>query len=185
MSYTESEGLKKGRMNIMQKNKEKNYHSEACQCQICQKGIEAVREMEQKMIEEYGHSIRYIFNSYETEFGTFPSIFTRGLPETAKHPNLEFVLPVDEETAKFLLNTLAAKIHEGWTVELNRIYQIPELNDVPFYFEESIQPEIGESLYRVILADPQLKLPHEEGCELGYQLQLMIGSVGNDSLSVH
>ena len=169
----------------MRKNKEMKHHIETCDCEICKNGLEAVREKEQKMIERYGHSIRYIFDSYQTEYGVFPSIFTRGLTETANHSNLEVVLPVDQATANFLLNTLAEKIHQGWEFKLNQVYQIPELNNVPFYFELSVQPEIKEHLYRVIIADPQLKLPGEDGCDFMYQMQSVVGNIGNEKMAIH
>lgn len=171
---------------MKQKKKAEIHSSGECQCAVCQgEGLESVRAREQELIETYGHSIRYIFDSYETAFGMYPSIFTRGLPETAKHLNLELVLPVDQGMAQYVLNVLGQKIHEGWSVELNTIYQFPEFNEVPIYFERSVQPQLEESLYRVILADPQMKLPTEEGCDPRYQLQISVGQLESDQPNVH
>ena len=153
-----------------------------CSCESCQEeAIEAMRERERQLIKEHGHSIRYVFNSYQTEFGVFPSIITRGLLETENHLDLELVLPVDQQMAMYILNTLADLIHKGFKVELNTIYQFKEFNEVPIYFEKSIQPELEEPLYRVILADPAFKLPMDEGCDPHYQLQAIIGQLGDET----
>ena len=166
-------------------NKKAEKHHSDCGCATCNgASFEELREFERQCIETYGHAIRYIFNSYQTETGTYPSVFTVGLNETANHDDLELVLPVQQELASYILNSLAQKIHEGATYTTGVTYRIPELNNVPFYFERTLQNEIDKPLLRVMLADQNLKLPNEDGCDFHYRQQALIGRFESEMANV-
>ena len=166
-------------------NKKAKKHHSDCACAMCNgASLENIREFERECIKKYGHAIRYIFNSYQTEAGVYPSIFTVGLTETAYHDDLELVLPVEQEFASYILNSLAQRIHKGSTFTTGKTYKIPELNNVPFYFERTLQNEIDKPLLRVMLADANMKLPNEEDCDFHYRQQALIGRFESEMANV-
>ena len=148
-----------------------------CKCEICENGLESFQKKEAEMLERVGHTIRYVVDEYDCDLtgNAYPSIYTHGLLQNYKHVELECVLPIDQQSAMFLLNTLAAKVKEGVSFETYEVYQIPELNNVPFYFIPSVQYGSETPVLRVILADANNKLPNDEGCHPIYAIQECIG----------
>lgn len=152
----------------------KEKHSN-CKCEFCQSGIEAFKAREAKLLKQVGHVIRYVMDEYDIQGHSFPSIYTYGLMQTYNHYEIECVLPIDQEAALFLMNTLALKVKEGIRFEFDQMYQFPELNNVPFYFLPNIQLGSEMPVLRLVLADPNNFFPEDEDCEAIYAVQPIIG----------
>lgn len=146
-----------------------------CGCEMNGVSREEFLAREAEILERIGHSIRYVSGEYQWKGEEYPSIYTYGLKKNAGHVELECVLPIEPKVAMYLINCIADRVKAGEMFECYEIYQIPELNDVPFYFIPSVQKGSGTPVYRIILADEKRLLPGEEGCHPIYNLQPEIG----------
>lgn len=141
---------------------------------------EVTLKEQRELMEKYKFVVHYVMDSYSVESDhqtlSFPSIHTHGLMEHFEHPEIELALPLDQETAMYILHTFVNKLKEGVRVHEYEEFKWPELNETRCYCIPVHLPSSTASQgYRLVIGDMNDLLPGEAGCHELYNLQLNAG----------
>ena len=150
---------------------------------------EVTLKEQQEMMEKYKFVVHYVMDSYEIEFEdqtlSYPSIHTHGLMEHFEYPEIEIALPLDQETAMYIMHTFVNKLKEGVRVEEYEEFKWPELNHTRCYCAPVHLPSnTALQGYRLVIGDMNDLLPGEAGCHKLYNLQLDAGHLVEGDLAV-
>lgn len=133
------------------------------------KRVQLMKQNEQRMLTEHGWYVHYVFETDKNEFGGLANIHTHGLKENFNHPDIQVVMPIASETVHPVLVGLVEDIKRGETFKENeRSSKVLRGMDVYFApFKEN-----GRDVLRLILPDPQGRLPLDDGCDEIYKQQM-------------
>ena len=138
---------------------------------------EITLEHQREMMEKHKFVVHYVIDSYEFQLGdqmvSYPSIHTHGLMDNLNHPEVEISLPLEEQTAMYIIHTFVDKLKAGIRVEETEIFTWPEYNDTRCYCLPThyLQGQTVCQGYRLIIGDEHNKLPGEAGCNRLYDAQ--------------
>lgn len=139
---------------------------------------EVTLEHQQEMMQKHKFVVHYVIDTYEfpldDQLLSYPSIHTHGLTEHFNHPEIELALPLEEQTAMYLMHTFVDKLKAGVKVEETEIFTWPEYNHVRCYCLPVSYLQ-GQSVcqgYRLVIGDENNKLPGEAGCNRLYDAQI-------------
>lgn len=140
----------------------------ADQEQSFQERVLAVKQAEQNMLKEHGWYVHYIFETDQREYDGMANIHTHGLKENFDHAELQLVMPLEPGTAQLILNSLFQEIKNGKRFEAGVVYE--NIFTLPVSFANFT--EDGRDVLRILIPDPQGKLPDQDDCEAMYKRQL-------------
>jgi hypothetical protein len=116
-------------------------------------------------MKKYGFYIHFVL-SENTEY---VDCHTHGLMKSFHHPELQFVIPIDEKTAASVLNALAEKISAGRTFHDGEyVDQIIDGFPVLLLLQKD---QDGTQFFRIIFPDPNGLFPDDEKCMAFYVKQ--------------
>lgn len=150
---------------------------------------EVTLKEQQEMMEKYKFVVHYVMDTYEVEDDqqtlNFPSIHTHGLVEHFDHPEIELALPLDQETAMYIMHTFVDKLKQGVRVHEYEEFKWPELNKTRCYcIPVHLPGSVTSEGYRLIIGDMNDLLPGEAGCHELYNLQTAAGRLVEGDLTV-
>ena len=135
---------------------------------ILDKRIQTMKEKEQRMMNEHGWIVHYVFETEEDSLNGLANIHTHGLAENFGHPDIQLVLPIAPETIHPVLHGIVHDIKNGKVFHANeRSSEVLQGMDVYF----APYTEHDREVLRLMLPDPNGRLPFEEGCEEIYARQ--------------
>lgn len=136
---------------------------------IYERRVEVVKQKEMEMMKKYGWIVHYIFPTEESEEPQMVNIHTHGLQESYNHLDIQMTLPVDQATAHGVLGTVVMHIKDGKTFKAEETSDVV-LEGFDVYFFAAT--EDGRDVLRIVLPDPNGKMPFDEDCEKVYNRQL-------------
>lgn len=135
---------------------------------IMDKRIQVTRDHEKQLLKEHGWLIHYVFETEESSLNGLANIHTHGLAETFGHMDLQVVLPIAPETIHPVLHGIVHDIKNGKVFHPNeRSSEVLQGMDVYF----APYTEHDRDVLRLILPDPNGRLPFEEDCDAFYKRQ--------------
>ena len=137
---------------------------------ILSKSIKSLVNSEQRMMEEYGWVVHFVFE-VNGEFEGLANIHTHGLLESFGHKDLQLVLPLDPKDSHPLLAGIVNQVKEG-RVFKEDIATSKVIHNYDVYFKEVIEND--RTLLRLILPDPNGKFTNEKDCIDPYNRQLEV-----------
>jgi hypothetical protein len=136
---------------------------------ILMNNLKRLIDEQKEMLKKHGWIIYYVVETEEKELNGLVNIHTYGLLENFNHLDLQIVIPVPPEFARKIFFELVERIKEGTKFTSGeRNSTILRNLDVMFIEVESD----GRRFLRLLLPDPNGKLPQDEGCATPYNRQL-------------
>lgn len=126
---------------------------------------------EQEMLDKYGWVVRYVFETDAHEFDGLANIYTKGLPESFGHPNIQVVLPLPQDIIHSVLLGMVESIKTGVVFE-SGVISDEVLRGMPVTFKTF--KNNGKEVLRLLLPDPNGILPTDPSCQEAYKRQLEI-----------
>lgn len=138
---------------------------------IFAKRLEVIAEQERVAMEEHGWVVHYVYESKEDELNGMANLHTHGLFENFRHRDLQVILPIQMNSIHPIFSLLAQKIKkDGVVFEPDvRYSDVLEGFDVLF----KVYNEGDREVLRLLLPDPNGKLPIDKDCDRVYQRQLI------------
>lgn len=131
--------------------------------------IQVVTERERELLENPGWFVHYVFETDAGELNGMANYHTHGLSKNFNHPDIQITLPIDPNVVHPVLNGMVRDIKNGKVFHENeRSSEV--LRGMDVYFKA--YREGRRWVLRMLLPDPNGKLPFEEGCEEIYTKQL-------------
>lgn len=135
--------------------------------------IEELKRWEARMIAEHGFAIHYTAQRAEgPPAGSAPwprgfaDYHTHGFQETWSHPDLQLVITIGEGVAHGIFWAFARRVEAGERFEDGQDVEDVIGGGLRVRMRQRIQN--GRLVLRVLLPDPEGKLPGDEGCEEFY-----------------
>jgi len=134
---------------------------EGCECDVCQKGLEAVRRKEEECLTEYGWYAHFVGNDSNCPYSL--NAHTHGLEENFNHIDLQACVPLETNLIHSVFCELIEKIKEGRSFKTGEVVTNIFENDIPITFAKA--RENDRDVLRVIFPDPELHIKREEMIE--------------------
>ncbi|WP_145052654.1 DUF4262 domain-containing protein [Paenibacillus xylanexedens] len=102
--------------------------------------------------------------------GVHANYHTHGLPESFGHKDFQVVFDVSAKQSHAVINGMIAEIKEGRVYESGKVYDDILRNGFRVKLQEFREGD--RPVLRLILCDPNNRLPGEFGCDPAYLIQL-------------